>query len=59
MKKLLILSFLCLLACSKKINQNLIVDNFDLNRYLGTWYKIARFDRFFEKIYTMQKQNIH
>lgn len=49
MKKLLILSLLCLFACSKKINQNLIVDNFDLNKYLGTWYEIARFDHFFEK----------
>lgn len=49
MKKLLILSFLCLFACSKKINQNLIIDNFELNKYLGTWYEIARFDHFFEK----------
>lgn len=25
------------------------VSNFDLNRYLGTWYEIARFDFYFEK----------
>jgi len=25
------------------------VDNFDLNRYLGTWYEIARLDNRFEK----------
>ena len=57
MKKLLILSFLFLFACSKKINQNLIVNNFELNRYLGTWYEIARFDHFFEKnLYNVKTQ---
>lgn len=25
------------------------VENFDVNRYLGTWYEIARFDFYFEK----------
>ena len=25
------------------------VDNFDVNKYLGTWYEIARFDFRFEK----------
>ena len=25
------------------------VENFDVNRYLGTWYEIARFDFRFEK----------
>lgn len=25
------------------------VDNFDINRYLGTWYEVARFDFRFEK----------
>lgn len=26
-----------------------VVENFDVNRYLGTWYEIARFDFYFEK----------
>jgi len=26
-----------------------VVKNFDLNRYLGTWYEIARYDHRFEK----------
>ena len=25
------------------------IENFDVNRYLGTWYEIARFDFYFEK----------
>lgn len=26
-----------------------VIKNFDVNRYLGTWYEIARFDHSFEK----------
>lgn len=37
-------------ACAKnEIPQNLIVQNFDANKYLGTWYEIARIDNRFEK----------
>jgi lipocalin len=32
----------------KEINKSTVV-NFDLNRYLGTWYEIARFQNSFEK----------
>jgi len=49
MKKFLfLLAFL--LSCSKnEINSDLIVKNFDLNKYLGTWYEVARYDNWFEK----------
>ena len=37
-------------ACAKnEIPQNLIVQNFDANKFLGTWYEIARIDNRFEK----------
>lgn len=50
MKKALLFTFICLISCSKpKLNQDLIVKDFDLNRYLGTWYEIARYDNRFEK----------
>ena len=35
-------------ACSKDFD-NSTVDEFDLSRYLGTWYEIARFNHSFEK----------
>lgn len=28
---------------------NSVIDDFDLSKYLGTWYEIARFDHSFEK----------
>ena len=28
---------------------NSVIDDFDLSRYLGTWYEIARFDHSFER----------
>ncbi|MDE7380815.1 MAG: lipocalin family protein [Muribaculaceae bacterium] len=51
MKKISTLSvLLCLLAgCSKLTVDNTVVTNFDLNRYLGDWYEIARFDHRFER----------
>ncbi|MDE7135270.1 MAG: lipocalin family protein [Muribaculaceae bacterium] len=51
MKKFSILSvLLCLLAgCSKPTVDNSVVSNFDLNKYLGSWYEIARFDHSFER----------
>ncbi len=49
MKKFLLFIIL-LCSCSKnEINPDLIVKNFDLNKYLGTWYEIARYDNWFEK----------
>ena len=50
MKKLI--SILCLLipACGGGIPKNLkTIDNFDVSRYLGTWYEIARLDHSFER----------
>lgn len=42
--------FFLICACAKnEIPQNLIVQNFDANKYLGTWYEIARIDNRFEK----------
>lgn len=51
MKKIFNLSvLLCLLAgCSKLTVDNSVVNNFDLNRFLGNWYEIARFDHKFER----------
>lgn len=40
---------LCRLAgCSKSTVDNSVVVDFDLNRFLGSWYEIARFDHSFE-----------
>lgn len=49
---LLILSFLFILSCTKSNSQMIdktTVKELDLNRYLGTWYEIARFPHSFEK----------
>ena len=35
-------------ACSQDFD-NSTVDEFDLNRYLGEWYEVARYDHSFEK----------
>lgn len=37
-----------MMACTKDFD-NSTVSSFDLSRYLGTWYEIARFDHSFEK----------
>lgn len=44
----LVACVLPLSACSKDFD-NSTVDEFDLSRYLGTWYEIARFNHSFEK----------
>lgn len=51
MKKLNALSvLLCrMVGCSKLTVDNSVVTNIDLNRYLGSWYEIARFDHRFER----------
>lgn len=51
MKKIFNLSvLLCLLTgCSKLTVDNSVVTNFDLKRFLGDWYEIARFDHKFER----------
>ncbi|KAB1230844.1 lipocalin family protein [Chryseobacterium viscerum] len=38
-----------LIGCSSMPEKAEAIKNFDVNRYLGTWYEIARFDYRFEK----------
>ena len=49
--KLLMLTFTLFLftACSSKNPPLQTVQKVDINRYLGTWYEIARYEHFFEK----------
>lgn len=49
MKKILFMFFLICACAKNEIPQNLIVQNFDANKFLGTWYEIARIDNKFEK----------
>ena len=53
MKQLLLATlFACalpLMACSKDNIDSSTVSEFDLSRYLGIWYEIARYDHSFEK----------
>lgn len=51
MKKRFSLSvLLCQLAgCRKRTVDNSVVTNFNVNRYLGEWYEMARFDHRFER----------
>lgn len=50
MKSLVVLLSSGLLAGCAASPQGVIpVDNFDLNRYVGTWYEIARLDHRFER----------
>lgn len=42
-------AFLSLNSCQSIPKNAKAVDNFEVNRYLGTWYEIARFDFRFEK----------
>ena len=50
MKILMILVFIFVVSCNKtdKI-KSVPVKNFDVNKYLGQWYEIARTDNKFEK----------
>jgi lipocalin len=43
-----LIAALPLMACSKDFD-NSTVDEFDLSRYLGEWYEIARYDHSFER----------
>ena len=52
MKQLLIIFmglFLCMGCSSKQTVDNSVSGELDLDRYLGTWYEIARFDHTFER----------
>ncbi|MEI8572316.1 lipocalin family protein [Methylomonas sp. EFPC1] len=44
---ILLLSLLC--ACTDIPEGVKVIDGFELNRYLGTWYEIARLDHSFER----------
>ena len=52
MKQLILAAFVAgvlpMMACTKDFD-NSTVSSFDLSRYLGTWYEIARFDHSFER----------
>ena len=52
MKKIFLLAFVVSLfgACdaAEKVD-NSTVTSFDLNRYLGSWYEIAKYDHYFER----------
>lgn len=54
---LVIASLLCLAPCSCKGQKidNSTVKSLDLERYLGSWYEIARFDHSFERGLTRAK----
>ncbi|NVJ68361.1 MAG: lipocalin family protein [Gammaproteobacteria bacterium] len=49
MKKILIALIVFLAACSVKPTDLEVVSDFELNKYLGTWYEIARLPNRFEK----------
>ena len=51
MKNMITLSaLLCMLTgCGKLTADNSVVKTFDLDRFLGNWYEIARFDHSFER----------
>ena len=54
---LMLTSFMCLFSCSSTARDidNSTVKTLDLNRYLGSWYEIARFDHVFERGMTHAK----
>ena len=37
------------LSCGTKVKGAVGVSNFDVNKYLGKWYELARYDSWFEK----------
>lgn len=51
MKKMAVLTILAgvFTGCSKLTVDNTPIESLDLNRYLGSWYEIARFDHRFER----------
>jgi len=49
MKKIILLTFLFLTACTGIPDGIKPIDHFDVNRYVGKWYEIARLDNRFER----------
>lgn len=54
---ILLFSLLLLTGCARLPQGIQAVDNFDLGRYLGTWYEIARLDHRFERGLTQVSAN--
>ncbi|NEX13720.1 MAG: lipocalin [Prosthecochloris sp.] len=52
LRKLLLLIVLLLAGCIKVPEGVSVIDGFALQRYLGTWYEIARIENSFEKNFT-------
>lgn len=49
-KNALLILLLCMVCgCTKLTVDNSVVDSLDVNRYLGEWYEIARYDHRFER----------
>ncbi len=48
-KLILTVAIIFFVGCSTKYEPLATENRVDLNRYLGTWYEIARFEHFFEK----------
>lgn len=49
-KNALFILLLCMVCgCTKLTVDNSVVDSLDVNRYLGEWYEIARYDHRFER----------
>lgn len=49
MRHILLMALMALAGCSGKSGTIKPVENFEADRYLGTWYEIARIDHRFEK----------
>lgn len=49
MKKILLIALMILAGCAGKPEHVKPVENFQAEKYLGTWYEIARIDNRFEK----------
>ena len=52
LKKLFLFVPLLLIGCIKVPEGATVVERFELERYLGTWYEIARIENSFEKNFT-------
>lgn len=49
-KNALLFLLLCMVCgCTKLTVDNSVIDSLDVNRYLGEWYEIARYDHRFER----------
>ena len=49
MKRLLVFIFALLSGCTGTPDGLTVIDGFEVNRYMGTWYEIARLDHQFER----------